>query len=142
MDDSSLKGKAKELYVASLLTQHGFYVYWPLVNRGYDLICTNRDEKRFLAVQVKYRTKKGSLDLEVTDCRRFAGRSVLLAYIMGEGPDDHVWLIPFDEWQRKAEDRRRGDGLVCLNVNRNKRWLRQFEFPGCMRRLQESFTKE
>jgi hypothetical protein len=66
MDDSSLKGKAKELY------------YWPLVDRGYDLVCMNHDGKRFLAVQVKYQTKGISLDLRKVDCRRFSGRSVFL----------------------------------------------------------------
>ncbi len=142
MDDSSLKGKAKELYVASLLTHHGFYVYWPLVDRGYDLICTNKDAKKSLAVQVKYQAKGGSLDLRKAHCRRFSGRSVLLAYVVGEGSDAHLWFIPFEEWQQKAEDRKRDDGLICLNINRNKQWLSQFEFPGCISRLQEFFAAD
>ena len=55
--DKSLTGKSKEPEVASRLVDEGFYVFWPFVDKGFDLIVTDENGKKFVPIQVKYRTK-------------------------------------------------------------------------------------
>ena len=71
MPDSSLIGKAKELQVAALLTELGFQVFLPLVDKGFDLVFTNAPGAHFVPVQVKYRAIDSSLTLERKDIKKF-----------------------------------------------------------------------
>jgi hypothetical protein len=58
MPDTSLIGKAKELQVASQLVAAGIYVYFPLLDNGFDLLAANQTGTRFLPVQVKYKKRR------------------------------------------------------------------------------------
>jgi hypothetical protein len=42
MIDTSLIGRAKELEVAGMLVRNGIYVFWPLLDKGTDLLATNQ----------------------------------------------------------------------------------------------------
>lgn len=65
--DKSLSGKSKELYIASLLVDAGFYVFWPFVDKGFDLVVTNGEGRKFVPIQVKYREKDPALGLDRND---------------------------------------------------------------------------
>src|SRR6185312_12377382 len=54
MVDTALVGRAKELEVAGVLIRNGIFVFWPLVDKGTDLLATNRDCSICIPVQVRY----------------------------------------------------------------------------------------
>jgi hypothetical protein len=125
--DKTLIGKSKELYVAWLLINEGFYVYWPFVDRGFDLVVTNGEGKKFIPIQIKFREKDNSLGLHSEDVNRFAGKNVYLAFIAGQQPRQKIWLLPFREWEKISIDRNRRDHKIYVNIAKNEDILKTFE---------------
>jgi hypothetical protein len=125
--DKTLIGKSKELYVAWLLINEGFYVYWPFVDRGFDLVVTNGEGKKFIPIQIKFREKDNSLGLYREDVNRFAGKNVYLAFIVGQQPRQKIWLLPFREWEKITTDRNRGDQKIYVKITEHEDILEKFE---------------
>ncbi|HEX4985156.1 MAG TPA: hypothetical protein VFV71_03700 [Burkholderiales bacterium] len=131
---SSLIGKAKELEVASTLVANGVYVFFPLVDAGFDLIAANRTGTEFVPVQVKFRERDPALNLLPKDVVNFTGTNVVVAWVIGSGPRVRQWFIPFREWQTKAKAPNRKDGLAYITIGEHAEWLAQFEGETGVRR--------
>lgn len=128
LNSPSLIGKAKELEVASILIGSGLYVFFPLVDAGFDLIATNRKGTAFVPVQVKFRAKDPALNLLPKDVANFTGTNVVVAWIIGSDEKTRKWFVPFGEWRERAKtppDRK--DGLAYVTISEHAEWLSQFE---------------
>jgi len=103
--DNQLIGKAKELHVASILVAHGLYVYFPLVDNGFDLIGSNRKGTKFIPIQVKYQESRAAFALKKKDVERLKSTGVVLAFgSKGEGfGNSEYWFIPFSDWDEKKK---------------------------------------
>jgi hypothetical protein len=124
--DASLIGKAKELEVASILVRNGLYVFFPLVDAGIDLVVTNRSSRQFIPVQVKFRGSNPALGLTKQDIARFRDTDTIVAFIIGTGPAQRTWFVPFRVWESMAVDLNRADDLVYVTISRNESALSQF----------------
>jgi hypothetical protein len=131
MRDNVLSGKAKELQVAALLTELGFYVFLPLVDKGFDLVITGTSGKRFIPIQVKYRAKDSGFALKKKHIRIYNENNVLLAFIIGVGENKQTWFIPFKKWLSKAQDNKRRDKIVFVSIKGNAKWLTRYKYPEC-----------
>jgi hypothetical protein len=136
---TALIGKSKELEVASLLVEEGFYVFWPFVDEGYDLIVTNEAGITFIPIQVKYRATDPALELSMKDALKFDGKNVVLAYIIGKKPNFIFWLIPFSEWRKVAIDKNRKDGKLYITISKNQDFLSKFEGDNGLNALRNLF---
>jgi len=141
--DKSLIGKAKELEVASMLVDAGFYVFWPFVDKGYDLIVTNEEGRKFVPIQVKYRGEENTaLALYKSDAVKFHGKEVFLAFLTGKQPNQKVWLLPFDKWEEMRVDRNRGDNLLYVTISKNEERLKAFEGDNGLSFLRAMFEEK
>ena len=135
----ALVGKATEIEIASSLVGAGLYVFFPLVDAGFDLVVTNRKGTAYLPVQVKFRASNPALGLNPRECANFEGTNVVLVWIIGTGDDARRWFIPYKKWKERAiAPKRRKDGLVYLQISENEGWLRRFQGA---RGIQRSFSK-
>jgi hypothetical protein len=131
----SLIGKAKELEVAGVLISHGLYVFFPLVDAGFDLVVTNRAGAHFVPVQVKFRAKDPALGLLKKDRENFEHTDVVIAWVIGLPPNTRVWFIPYQEWKRMATTPKgRRDGLAYITIRENEARLAKFEGETGIRR--------
>jgi hypothetical protein len=127
MVDTTLLGRAKELEVAGVLIRNGIYVFWPLVDKGTDLLATNPDSSICIPVQVRYSSRGPALNLREQDMVRFERPNTVLAFLIGTGNQQRSWYLPFSEWRFKAVDMSRADGLVYVQIKKNADWLAQYE---------------
>ena len=123
---TSLIGKAKELEVASILISNGLYVFFPLVDAGFDLVVTNRAGKIFIPVQVKYRTSDPALNLHEKDINNFKDTEVVVAWLIGQGETKKSWYLPFSKWSDHAVKPKRTDNMSYVTINKHK-WLSDYE---------------
>lgn len=126
MTDTSLLGRAKELEVAGILIRNGVYVFWPLVDKGIDLLATNNRASRFVPVQVRYRRTGPALDLHEGEIERLLESNAVVAFLRGDANDQHQWFVPISAWRTKAVDKKRADGMVYVSIKRNVEWLEKF----------------
>jgi hypothetical protein len=133
--DKSLIGKSKELYIASLLVDAGFYVFWPFVDKGFDLVVTNAEGRKFVPIQVKYREKDPALGLDRNDAEKFDGKDVFLAFLIG----NRYWFLPFAKWKEMSVDRNRGDNKLYVTISKNEEKLKPFQGDNGLSSLREVF---
>jgi len=133
--DTSLSGKSKELFIASLLVDAGFYVFWPFVDKGFDLVVTNGEGRKFVPIQVKYREKDPALGLDRSDAEKFYGKDVFLAFLIGK----RFWLIPFAKWKEMSVDRNRGDNKLYVTIAKNEEKLKAFQGDNGLSSLRDVF---
>lgn len=133
--DTSLCGKSKELYIASLLVDAGFYVFWPFVDKGFDLVVTNAEGRKFIPIQVKYREKDAGLVLDRNDAKKFDGKDVFLAFLIGK----RYWFLPFAKWKEMSVDRKRGDNRLYVTISKNEGKLKLFQGDNGLSSLRDVF---
>lgn len=121
-----LVGKAKELYVATLLVNRGLHVFTPLVDTGFDLVVGRPDGKRYLPVQVKFKNERTGYSLKKADAEKFRGCDAVLAFGAGLADEDAFHFFTARDWWSKAEDRGRRDDKVVVYAAGNEEWLEQF----------------
>jgi hypothetical protein len=128
MSKTLLIGKAKELYVATLLVARHLHIYFPLVDNGFDLLVTNNDGTRILPVQVKYKNTRSGFSLKRADAEKFIRCNAVLAFGSGAAEDPEFYFFPAKEWASKAEDRDRGDDMrvIYLASAENQEWAKRF----------------
>lgn len=141
MSESSLIGKAKELYVATLLVGRKLHVYFPLVDNGFDLVVTKRDGTDFIPVQVKYKAARSGFSLERNDAEKFAEAGAVLAFGSGDDLDeDQFYFFPAEEWLELAQsqDRGRKDEKLVVYLAESAEWAERY----CGRRgIDEAFKR-
>lgn len=140
MSKTLLIGKAKELYVATLLVAEHLHVYFPLVDNGFDLLVTSNDGKTFLPVQVKYKNTRTGFSLKRADSDQFVNANAVIVFGEGTAELDNFYFFPAKEWKEWAKDRARGDGkLVVYLSDANARvWAAQFRGGAGIKRAFES----
>jgi hypothetical protein len=128
MSDTALIGKAKELYVATLLVARKLHVYFPLVDNGFDLIATSPDASRFLPIQVKYKAERSGFALKRTDADRFGAVDAVLAFGSEKADEDSFYFFPGREWLKiaTAQDRGRGDEKLVVYLAESREWAEEF----------------
>lgn len=119
MSETALIGKAKELYVATLLVGRRLHVYFPLVDNGFDLIVSKPDGSEFLPVQVKYKAERTGFSLKRCDAIRFSKVGAVLAFGSEAAREDHFYFFPAADWMKRAteQDRHRGDDRLVAYIN-------------------------
>lgn len=128
MSRTALIGKAKELFVATLLVGRGLHVYFPLVDNGFDLIATTPDGSDFLPIQIKYKANRTGFTLKKADGDKFENADAVLVFGSTDKADeDTFYFIPAREWRTMVEDRGRGDGKVSVYLTKNHEWAEKFK---------------
>ena len=123
---STFGASASEVKLQELAA--GLYVFFPLLDAGFDLVVTNRRGASFIPVQVKFREREPALGLLPKDRSNFEGTNVVLAWLIGSGEKGRKWYVPFDDWCSKAvAPPGRKDGLAYITISENEDWLFQFE---------------
>ena len=129
MSESSLIGKAKELYVATLLVDRKLHVYFPLVDNGFDLVVSTRDGTDFIPVQVKYQAARSGFSLGRDDAEKFAEADAVLAFGSGKELDlEQFYFIPAKDWLvlAKTQDKQRGDNKLVVYLTQSAEWAKKF----------------
>lgn len=126
MSRTLLIGKAKELYVATLLVGKHLHVYFPLVDNGFDLLVTSKDGAKFLPVQVKYKNSRSGFALKRADAEKFRQCNAVLAFGSQEADEDSFYFFSAAEWWSKVDDRGRADDKVVVYLNGNEDWASKF----------------
>ena len=140
--DKSLIGKSKELEIASMLVDAGFYVFWPFVDTGFDLVVTNDKGRKFIPIQVKYREKDPALGLDEKDAAKYRGKGVFLAFLIGKRPNHQVWFLPFDKWQKMSVDKKRKDKKLYVTISKNEKRLEPFKGNKGLSLLRNAFDRK
>lgn len=130
MSESLLIGKAKELFVATLLVARKLHVYFPLVDSGFDLVVGSRDGTLFVPVQVKYKEKRTGFTLKRDDAEKFAKAEAILVFCSGERVDEEeFYFFPAREWLARAQDRARKDDMLVVYAKTHREsadWASQY----------------
>ena len=105
-----------ELQIAENLTRAGIYVSLPLLDCGADLIVTDKDHKKFIAVQVKGYKKESSIVLTRKAQNNYKDRNFILAFVVESGKGSGTYYISYSEWDRLAVDRKRADGKRYIKL--------------------------
>ena len=132
MSKSVLIGKAKELYVATLLVARHLHVYFPLVDNGFDLLVSNSDGTKFIPVQVKYAQAGTNFSLIRKDADKFKACNAVLAFGIGTAEINDFYFFPASAWAKKANDRAprkehaRDDGKLVVYRKKDQEWVKKF----------------
>lgn len=127
MSTTLLIGRAKELYVATLLVGERLHVYLPLVDNGFDLLVTSSDGTKFLPVQVKYKNSRTGFSLKRADVDQFVKANAVIAFGSGTADLENFYFFPAKEWVRQAEDRARGDDKLVVYMAKSQEWAARFK---------------
>ncbi len=127
MSKTLLIGKAKELYVATVLVAENLHVYFPLVDNGFDLLVTSQDGVRFLPVQVKYKSKRTGFGLKRADVDKFVKANAVIAFGSEEAEVENFYFFPARDYAEKAEDRDRGDDKLVVYQTNSQDWTMQYK---------------
>ena len=127
--DTSLIGRAKELQVAGLLVSEGIYVYYPLVDVGFDLVASNAAGTLFIPVQVKFKETRTGFALKRGDAEQFVVSEAVLAFgtaSQTEGLSD-FWFIPAVMWRENVKDTGRADDKLVAYFSDGTEWAARYK---------------
>lgn len=130
MSETSLTGKAKELYVATLLVNRRLHVFLPFVDNGFDLVVAKPDGTGFIPVQVKYKTSRSGFSLDRDDAEKFFKADAVLAFGSGDDlKEENYYFIPAKSWMEaaKTQDTERQDNKLVVRFSLvDDKWKEQF----------------
>lgn len=103
----------------------GIYVFWPLVDVGFDLVASNASGTIFMPVQVRFRETRTGFTLKSSEIERFATAKAILAFgsKSPDGDASDFWFITTDEWKAHSSDKNRGDGRVSVYFSDGTEWF-------------------
>jgi hypothetical protein len=117
---ASRRGRAAEVFLASLLLDHKFEVYEPLVDVAVDLLAYN-PRGNLLAIQSKQRDPDSGSIHQIALPRDSRTRLPTHVYLHRGGiPPDEWWLVPFNVFRKLAGPARaygKGRQLIRLNLS-------------------------
>lgn len=125
------RGRAAEMFLASLLLDRRFEVYEPLVDVAIDLIAYNR-RGNLLAIQSKQRNPDAGTIHQIALPRDSRARLPTHVYLHRGGiPPDEWWLVPFSVFKKLAlppSKNPKGRDLIRLNLSlETRRQLMTYE---------------
>ena len=127
MSNAALIGKAKELYIAYLLFEQGLYVYTPLLDSGFDFLVTDKNHKKIVPLQVKYKKERTGFSLLESDVEKFSQARAVIAFGDGDANLENFYFIPADKFTKKASDYKREDKKLVIRFSEEKNWATQFK---------------
>ena len=109
--------------VASALMVNGLRAYLSVVNKGVNLVASNRTHTAF--VPVKIAACAAGLDIKRDEAERLAGCSGVLAFLVDDGEERYSYYLPVAEYLARAADR--GESGLRLDLDKHAEWLDGYE---------------
>lgn len=123
--DSGTTGRVAELYLCSLLLNHGFEVFQPIVDVGVDFLAYNRLGS-LLRIQSKSRRRDTATVFDLSPPKSKKVKSPThVFYVRGTIPTEDYWLVPFPIVKRLARKLKRSRGRSALRINLSKEMQRK-----------------
>lgn len=116
--------------VASALIVNGLRAYLSVVNKGVNVVATNRAHTAF--VPVKIEACRAGLDIKKDEAKSLVDGHGVLAFLLDDEDERASYYLPVSEYLEMAEDR--GDSGLRLDIDEHTRWLEKYEgHPGVRR---------
>ena len=109
--------------VASALMVNGLRAYLSVVNKGVNLVASNRTHTAF--VPVKIAACAAGLDIKRDEAERLAGCGGVLAFLVDDGEERFSYYLPVAEYLARAADR--GESGLRLDLEKHAEWLNGYE---------------
>lgn len=109
--------------VASALMVNGLRAYLSVVNKGVNLVATDRRHKAF--VPVKIAACAAGLDIKKDEAEKLTGCGGVLAFLVDDGEEHYNYYIPVAEYLERAADR--GESGLRLDLDKHAEWLNGYE---------------
>src|SRR5215208_412756 len=98
--------------VASALKVNGVRAYLSVVNKGVNLVASNRAHTAFIPVRIE--ACKSGLDVRRDEAKPLVGARGVLAFLLDDGDERTSYYVPVSEYLEMAEDR--GESGMRLDV--------------------------
>lgn len=116
--------------VASALVVNGLRAYLSVVNKGVNVVATNRAHTGFVPVRVEACTN--GLDIKRDEARALVDAHGVLAFQVAAGDEWVSYYVPVSEYLEMADDR--GEGGLRLEIGEHAKWLEKYRgHPGVKR---------
>lgn len=116
--------------VASALVVNGLRAYLSVVNKGVNVIATNKSHTAFVPVKVE--ECDAGLDVRRDEAKPLVEGHGVLAFLLGEWDDRVSYYIPVSEYLEMAEDR--GESGLRLELDEHADWLKKYQGHAGVRR--------
>lgn len=107
--------------VASALIVNGLRAYLSVVNKGVNVVATNRAHTAFVPVKVE--ACVAGLDVKRDEAKALVDGHGVLAFLL-EGEERASYYVPVSEYLEMAEDR--GESGLRLEIAEHARWLEKY----------------
>ena len=114
--------------VASALKVNGVRAYLSVVNKGVNLVASNRAHTVFIPVRIE--ACKSGLDVRRDEAKPLVGAHGVLAFLLDERTS---YYVPVSEYLEMAEDR--GESGMRLDVAAHAKWLKKYEGHAGVKRV-------
>jgi hypothetical protein len=116
--------------VASALIVNGLRAYLSVVNKGVNLVATNRTHTAF--VPVKISACESGLDIKRDDANLMVEPNGVLAFLLDDEDEQTSFYLPVAEYLARAAER--GESGLRLDIDTHGDWLDQYEGHAGIRR--------
>lgn len=116
--------------VASALIVNGLRAYLSVVNKGVNLVATNRAHTAFVAVRIE--ACVAGLDIKRDETKPLVDAHGVLAFLLDDGEERWNYYVPVSEYLEMADDR--GESGLRLDVNEHAAWLEKYEGHASVKR--------
>lgn len=116
--------------VASALIVNGLRAYLSVVNKGVNLVATNRAHSQF--VPVKIAACAQGLDIKRDELKGLGEVNGVVAFLLENGEEQTSYYFPVQEYLARAEDR--GEGGLRVPLDHDANWLNAHEGHSGVRR--------
>lgn len=116
--------------VASALIVNGLRAYLSVVNKGVNLVATNRAHTMF--VPVKISACESGLDVKRDEVKPLIEANGVVAFLLENGEERTSYYFPAAEYLARAEDR--GESGLRVDLDRDADWLNLHEGHAGVRR--------
>ncbi len=117
--------------VASALIVNGLRAYLSVVNKGVNLVATNRAHTAFSPVKIS--ACAAGLDIKRDEAKPLVEAHGVLAFLLDDGEEQTNYYLPVAEYLEKAEDR--GESGLRLDLDTHGEWLEKYEGHAGIRRV-------
>ncbi|VTR93803.1 unnamed protein product [Gemmata massiliana] len=117
--------------VASALIVNGLRAYLSVVNKGVNVVATNRAHTAFIPVKIE--ASNAGLDVRRDDAKPLVEAQGVLAFLYEEGEERTSFYLPVSEYLEMAEDR--GESGLRLDVEEHGKWLEKYEGHAGIKRV-------
>jgi hypothetical protein len=118
--------------VASALVVNGLRAYLSVVNKGVNVVATNRPHTAFLPIKIA--ASPLGLDIKRDEAKPLVEAGGVLAFIVDRGEERTLYYVPVSEYLARAEES--GESGLRIPLDRDPAWMKMHEgHPGLRRAL-------